>query len=133
MTKGAKFTADISQWAARNRDRLDALARQTSLEMGARVVNKTPFDTGFLRSSWQPSIGAPVTGQSGEAGGPPPDVALSIANMKAGDTFWMTNNASYARFVEFGTSKMAGRFFVTDTVAQWKSVVAAVAKRLGAK
>jgi HK97 gp10 family phage protein len=60
-------------------------------------------------------------------------VALSIANMKAGDTFWMTNNASYARFVEFGTSKMAGRFFVTDTVAQWKSVVAAVAKRLGAK
>jgi hypothetical protein len=131
VSKGAKFTADISQWAARNGEKLDALARQTALEMSAKVVTRTPVDTGFLRSSWQPSIGNPASGSS--ASGATPDVSLTVSNMKAGDTFWMTNNASYARFVEFGTSKMAGRFFVTDTVAQWKSVVAAVAKRLGAK
>jgi HK97 gp10 family phage protein len=45
----------------------------------------------------------------------------------------MTNNASYARFVEFGTSRMPGRFFLTDTVTRWKSIVAKVAKRLGTK
>jgi HK97 gp10 family phage protein len=131
MKTGRQFSADISAWAKANSDRMDALARQTSQEASARVVNRTPVDTGFLRSSWQPSLGKPQAADG--KGNPAGDIGLTVSNMKAGDTFWMTNNAKYARFVEFGTSKMKGRFFVTDTVSQWKNIVSAVAKRLGAK
>lgn len=130
MANGASFKADISAWAVKNADRMEALARQTALEVSTQVVVKTPVDTGFLRSSWQPSIGSPKAGPAASAG---PDVSLTVSNLKPGDTYWMTNNASYARFVEFGTSKMAGRFFLTDTVTRWKSIVAKVAKRLGTK
>lgn len=131
MANGASFKADISAWALKNGARMEALARQTAFEVSKQVVVKTPVDTGFLRSSWQPSIGSPKP--AANPGGGEPDVMLTIVELKPGDTYWMTNNASYARFVEFGTSRMPGRFFLTDTVTRWKSIVAKVAKRLGTK
>jgi hypothetical protein len=135
MKDGRQFNADLGAWAKRAGDRLDALARQTSQEVSERVVRATPVDTGFLRSSWQPSIGSPKSG-SGSEGQPNRalgDIGLVASSVKAGDVYWMTNNAAYARHVEFGTSRMAGRFYVTDTVARWKSIVDRVARDLRLK
>lgn len=135
MKNGKQFTADLGAWAKKAGDKLDALARQACQEISYKVVYQTPVDTGFLRSSWQPSIGTPKSAQGaiGAQAKPLGDVALVCAGVKAGDIFWMTNNARYAKFVEYGTSKMAGRFYVTDTTSQWNSVVQKVAKELGLK
>jgi hypothetical protein len=51
--------------------------------------------------------------------------------MKAGDVYYMTNGANYARHVEYGTSRMAGRFYTTDVVSQWSRIVDKVARDLG--
>lgn len=130
---GKVFNARIGAWARQVNADLDALARQTAQEMAGAVVERTPVDTGFLRGSWQPSIGAPADAiakpdPSGEIARAA--VTLKAAEVKAGDRFFMLNNARYARFVEYGTSRMAGRFFVGDTVAQWRRIVGRVARSL---
>lgn len=137
MKKADLFKIRLGKWKKASDDKLDALARQVCYEMAFRVVEKTPVDTGFLRGSWQPSIGVPKL-----AGDPEPDpggakamgkIAAVIPQIKAGDRFYMMNNANYARAVEYGTSRMAGRHYVGDTVASWPSVVADTAASLGMK
>jgi HK97 gp10 family phage protein len=125
MKTGMQFNADLSAWAKKASGKLDALARQASQEVSFRVVQATPVDTGFLRSSWQPAIGAPKAAQ-GAAGG-------QAKAIKAGDIYWMTNNARYAKFVEYGTTRMSGRFFTTDTASQWQSIVNKIAMELATK
>lgn len=137
MTKADLFKVRLGRWENATKAKLDALARQVCFEMAQRVVEKTPVDTGFLRGSWQPSIGAPQV-----ATDPAPDpagaaasatIAAVIPQIKAGDRFYMLNNASYARAVEYGTSKMAGRHYVSDTVAAWPEIVRSTAAELGLK
>jgi len=135
MANGRTFNADIKAWAAQFPGKMDALARQTSQQVSENVIASTPVDTGFLRSSWQPSIGAPeaAKGAPGAQSQAANAVALTVARMKAGQVYYLTNNANYAKHVEFGTSKMSGRFMVTDNVKRWPFVVESVAKDLGLK
>lgn len=130
------FRAKIEGWKNATKAQIEGIARQTCMEMAERVVRATPVDTGFLRGSWQPAINEPQT----KDGSPDPTGVQSIATVmavgnqvKPGDHFYMLNNASYAKFVEFGTVKMAGRFYVQGTVKQWQAVVSQVAAELGVK
>ncbi|CAB4122347.1 Bacteriophage HK97-gp10, putative tail-component [uncultured Caudovirales phage] len=128
--------AQIGKWKNATDAKIEGLARQVCFEMAERVVTKTPVDTGFLRGSWQPSIGEPqqASGVQDKAGaGALNAAAMVMSDVKAGDRFYMINNAKYARHVEYGTSKMAGRFYVSDTVKNWQAVVDQVAAELGLK
>lgn len=128
MANGRTFRLDLGKWANATQGKLDALVRQTAQEIAQRVVQDTPVDTGFLRASWQPSIGSPSAGAPGA--GSPDTVSLVAAQMKAGEIFYMTNNASYAAYVEFGTSRIAPRYFVTDNVKRFRSIAAKYARIL---
>ncbi len=131
MATGRDFTIQLDQWAKRFAGDMDALARQVCQEIANNVVTDTPVDTGFLRSSWQPSIGAPASSNGNNNGNPITTVAAVAQGVRAGDVFYMINNAEYAPHVEFGTSKMAGRFFLTRNVKRAPSVVAKLAQELG--
>lgn len=126
MANGQTFRLDLSKWAAATQDKLDALVRQTCQEMAERVVRDTPVDTGFLRGSWQPSIGSPSEGTGPGVGA----VSVVAAQMEAGQRFFMINNASYARYVEYGTSRMAPRYFVRDNVGRFQSIADKYARQL---
>jgi len=130
------FRAKIEGWKNATKAQIEGIARQTCMEMAERVVRATPVDTGFLRGSWQPALNTPAT----KEGSPDPTGVQAIATVmavgnqvKPGDHFYMLNNASYAKFVEFGTVKMSGRFYVQGTVKQWQAVVNQVAAELGVK
>jgi hypothetical protein len=134
MNTGRQFSADMSQWRDKLGHKLDGLVRQSCQELSLRVVVDTPVDTGFLRGSWQPSIGAPASaGGTLDPGGAAAQSAVSLTTtgLKAGDTFFMINNAKYARFLEYGTSTIQPRLFVTTNVKRWRSIVNATAKALG--
>lgn len=131
------FTAQIGKFLKDAPEKVDALARQTAQELAKRAVERTPVDVGFLRGSWQPSIGEPSTDHQGKDD---PSGALAMASIsvllpeiKAGVMFYMMNNANYARYVEYGTSKMAGQFYVTDTAKSWPSIVRDCIADLGIK
>lgn len=137
MNNGHQFNISLAAWSNKFEGSMDALARQTSQQIALNVVNDTPVDTGFLRGSWQPAIGGSKfrNKPNGDDGGAAviADVMLTAAQMKAGQKFYMMNNANYAGFVEFGTSRMRARLFVTRNVKRAKSVVSKIARELGAK
>lgn len=136
----SEFKVKMRAWSGATQAQITAVARQSIQEVCFRIVERTPVDTGFLRGSWQPSIGEPqlasgadkapgkedATGAAAQAA-----IGLVIQGIEAGAMFYLTNNASYAQDQEFGTSKMAGRHFVSDSVAEWPKIVKATAKELG--
>lgn len=134
MTSGKEFKAQLGTWATRAGDKLDALLRQSAYEVAERVVRDTPVDTGFLRGNWQPSIGIEPTVQE-KAADPSgaatmADIGLTFEGVQAGDRVWLINNTAYGPFVESGTSKTPGRFFVADNVKAWPAVVEKIAQEL---
>lgn len=142
MQNGKEFKAALAEWADKVGAQADALARQVCQETGFRVVKNTPIDTGFLRGSWQPSIGEIMTSAKEAVTDSVADVALVCTGIKAGDVFYMTNNAAYARRIEYGFVgqdslgrhyNQPPRYFVRDTVAKYREIVTMTAKDLGLK
>jgi hypothetical protein len=143
MSAGSQFNADLSAWANKAQAKLDGLVRQTCQEISENTVKDTPVDTGFLRGSWQPSIGAPAAakGALDQSGAKAlADIGLVVSGVKAGDRFFLVNNAAYARRLEYGfvgedslgrTYNQQGRFFVTRNVKRWPLIVRRMAKVLG--
>ena len=131
---GGVFKLSLQKWAGGVKDKLEAIARQSCMELAERVVNATPVDTGFLRGSWQPSIGGPASfGAQAET------IAAVVSGLKLGEVFMMRNNAVYAMRIEYGfvgTDSLGrhynqqGRYFVTQNVAAWPTIVADMAEQL---
>jgi hypothetical protein len=127
MKGSASLKAQIAAFAQKNEARFDALARQSVQALAHGVVEDTPLDTGFLRGSWQPSIGEPSMTHKGEmdaSGGLiTAKLASIIPQIKTGVIFHMMNNAAYAGYVHDGTTTMAARPWVQNKVAAWPSIV----------
>jgi hypothetical protein len=115
------FSADISAWVKKAGDKSDAFCRIFCSEVAERVVMRTPRDTGFACAGWQ----AAINGQGGGSGSLDPSggetvarVALTAAQVRAGDTFVMQNNVRYIRMLEHGWSNQAPNGMVSLTVAE---------------
>lgn len=146
-TAGGQFKLDLDAWSALTRQQLTALARQSIMEIAERVVTTTPFDTGFLQSSWQPSLNVlprPTDDDGGRSGVSSADplarIGIVVQGLEAGDTFYLVNNARYAMRLEFGfvgpdalgrVYNQPGRYWVTRAVAQWPTIVEQTARDLG--
>jgi len=127
---GREYRIQLTKWAEGFDHIMDALARQTCQEISEGVVRDTPVDTGFLSTSWQPSIGQPLAGEGN--GGTSMQVSAIAASVVAGDIYWMTNNAAYARRIEYGfvgtdslgrTYNQKGRFFVRKNIRRARYIV----------
>ena len=134
-----EFEAAITDWENRVEDDLLAVARQSCQTLAFRVLTDTNVDTGYLRGSWQPAIGEMAAAidadkVSLDPGGGLGQAALAvvIANLKLGETFYYTNNCVYAMRIEYGFVgedslgryyNQAGHYFTTNNVAQWGSIV----------
>ncbi len=139
-SSGSAFKASLGSWAKKAGANLQGLARVSIQDLCEAVTDETNIDTGFLVSSWQPSIEPPnitemidkpkdfVSASAGEAAA---RTALVIPQLKLGMTYYYTNNVKYGPFVEYGTSKFEGFFFVTRNVAKWKTFVNGAAVKLG--
>ena len=106
-----------------------ALIIGDSLVAAGRYGPGTPYDTGFLRSSWRASRNAPETveGVAGtsDAPTPEPDLSPGILGARAGDVLYFTNSAEYAGIVE------ERQPFVAPVAANVPQIVADVARQLG--
>lgn len=137
MVTVESFTLDISRWVAKAKGNTERFAIEFIQDLNQAVVENPghPLKTGFLRGSWHAAIGAPPDGVLG--GAPDMSGALTVSTMnlvaaelKIGDTYYARNGASYAYFVEYGTSKMAARAFVRGPLANWRAIGDATAARI---
>lgn len=142
MAGQQSFDAQVGDWVAQTKERLEAVFKESAQRTISLMVKYTPVDTGFLRASVRASTSAmPKIIPTAKGGGVnvPYDsgaVLMTIAGAKLGQTIYVGYTANYARHVEYGTSKMAARRFVGRAASQWQRTVRQVSadlqKRAGA-
>lgn len=133
------FNAQVASHVAKYRQRLEAVFKQSAQDVieqaqepqpsvkltgGSFEIGKIPVDTSFLRNS----LIAGLNGSSSLTG--PDSYVLAVASAVLGDTIQAGWIAEYARDVEYGTSKMAGRFFMRSAAQNWQAIVTENAARL---
>lgn len=109
-----------------------ATTRQASIkETGTFEVGKLPVDWGELIGETRIEVlGASVT-EGSPANATPPDIALAVALFDAGEDITLIFSSDHARFIEYGTSRMPGRFYVRTAVADWQAIVDEAARKVG--
>lgn len=120
------FTAQIAAFAEKAQRKAELVLKQSAQDVFEIAQTpkaqggNMPVDTGTLRNSFQ-------SGLNGTALTTGPDAyVMTIAGMELGDVLfggWGGGEASYARYVEYGTSKMAGSFFALRAAQQWQQIV----------
>lgn len=107
-------------------DQLVKLHRKISLEALARIILKTPVDTGRARGNWQvginkyPSNQLDVTDKSGDKA-----LAKGIAKTLKIPPFanvWISNNVDYIIYLEEGTSKQSPKGMIKLTIEELKGM-----------
>lgn len=98
--------------------------RQPSIkEIGSFQIGLLPVDTGELVQSQVTAINGSLQG-SGDG-----SYVGTIAGLEVGDVFFHGFQAEHAPYVENGTSKFPGRFFVREAVMPWQQIVDASAAK----
>lgn len=118
------FTAQIKAFTDRTKEKLETVIKQSAQEvfsiaqtpkaMGGRM----PVDTGFLRNSLIAELNGGTVGGGADA------YVMAIAGMDLGDTVFAGWTANYARHMEYGTSRVAGNFYMLSAAQQWQAIVA---------
>ena len=117
------FTLSLRQFAQKAGDRGDQMVRAVVLEVSARLIVRSPVDTGRFRSNWHYSLNAMV-GTTGER------LDLSTVNgldklpaKASGKVHYIQNNLPYAQRLEHGWSKQAPIGMVGLTALEFISIV----------
>jgi hypothetical protein len=118
------FTAQIKGFTDRAKEKIEAVVKQSAQEVFSIAQTpvaqggRMPVDTGFLRNSMVSEINGATVAGGGDA------YVLAVAGMDLGDVIFAGWTAEYARFQEYGTSKMAGNFYMLGAAQQWQAIVA---------
>jgi hypothetical protein len=125
-----KFTAQINAWSEKAKRNMALVVKQSAqdvFEIAQTPVAKggnMPVDTGFLRNSL-------ISGLNGNGSFEGADsYVLAIAEMEMGDVMIGGWTAAYAVHQEYGTTSMAGRFYMRGAAQQWQGIVARNAAKL---
>lgn len=117
------FTAQIKAFADRTQEKIEAVVKQSAQEVFTIAQTpkaqggRMPVDTGFLRNSLIASLNGSTVGGGADA------YVLAVAGAELGDTIFAGWTASYARFMEYGTSKTPANFFMLSAAQQWGAIV----------
>ena len=131
------FTADLQRFAQATQRNLNDTVRGVVLELGTRIVKRSPVDTGRFRGNWQVNAGGPDIRTNEpfdkQALGSPPS-AVTFERWKSeiqaatiGNTFYITNSLPYAARLEYeGWSQQAPIGMVRVTVVEYQQIIAQV-------
>lgn len=131
MARGS-FRLEIAEFAKQAGDKADIAVRKIMLDLFARLVEKSPVDTGRFRRNWQYSVNARATGTidgnwTTQSRAPPPETP-QIAAGAFGKVHIIANNLPYAQRLENGSSKQAPLGMVGLTLNEFNSIVSKAAR-----
>jgi hypothetical protein len=121
------FEIAVGAWCAQAKEKEDIVVRKVMLDLWARLIEKSPVDTGRFRRNWQYSVNVRATGTidghwTSENRAPPPSLP-TIGAGAFGKVHWITNNVPYANRLETGYSKQAPLGMVGLTAMEFITVV----------
>lgn len=128
------FTKDLDAFLAKAQANMDAVLQGTAAEVGKRLVERTPVESGAARGNWTVGINAPNVVETGrtDPGGSETVAAIAEAAKAArdGDSVYITNTSSYIAQLEDGSSTQAPNGMVSVTASEGAAIVEAVARRV---
>jgi hypothetical protein len=120
-------TIKHSDWIKKQKASLLVIARKSPAALAAKVVKKTPVDTGVLRGSWTASLNNPIANNV-HRGERNPQAYTVSSRLGLNDEFYYMNGQHYARKIEYGYSKQAPNGMLRTSVAEWQQIVNGVVR-----
>jgi hypothetical protein len=122
-----KFSLDVSKFVNQYKIRIDLVIKKIVFDMFARIVLRSPVDTGRFRANWMIASGQ-MDVTTTEATDKSDDAAPTLAKLgkfeiKEGESVFITNSLPYAIPLEHGHSKQAPQGMVRITVSEFPGVV----------
>ena len=115
------FELQLRAFADKAKGNADAAVREVVLEVGRRLVIRSPVDTGRFRSNWFYGVDAPPSESTLGVGSA--EVHGDIPAKAAGHVHYVVNNLPYAWRLENGYSKQAPAGMVGLTVVEFAGIV----------
>lgn len=98
MASPEEFKISIDKWVHGADRKGEEFASTFCLELASEIQENTPVKTGNLKSQWRASINGEASdieeGTTAEE---------AVSGLRVGDSFFFTNHAAYAIYVEYGT------------------------------
>lgn len=148
MAEAEQFAVALDAFVKKAKGRADTVVRKIVLDIGTRVVMRSPvgdpslwegpapkgYTGGRFRANWQYGENAAPSGVLDERDPSGIQVvnriASSIQPQAAGKVHFLTNNLPYAMRLETGWSQQAPQGMVGITVREYRSIVANAVKAL---
>lgn len=89
--------------------------RKVALDGMARLIRKSPVDTGRFKANWSTSINLMHTETTESTEVNISEQSKEIADYKLGQTMFLHNNLVYAIPLEYGHSKQAPKGWIRNT------------------
>jgi hypothetical protein len=124
-----QFVLQLSEFAKKAGQNADLVIKKVAIDILARVIQRSPVDTGRFRGNWQLTVGSPSSGtrQAADKSGATTVEAGSkvIAKFEAGPDIFIVNNLPYGPRLEYeGWSKQAPAGMVRVTVSEFEGLIA---------
>jgi len=113
------FQADLNAFAEKLELNIGVVVEKIGNDLLAKIVKRTPVDTGRMRSSWAVSLSEP-SGYMPDKEGPFFDAQFptTIGPITGKTTLWIVSNLVYAEPLENGHSKQSPQGMVKISVAE---------------
>lgn len=140
-----RFLTDLKSFNTEVTRDVNLIRRKIMLEIGRRVILKTPVDKGGARGGWQMTTGAPATGDVERLGGEAlAELIQVVGQSKVEDVMFFSNLTPYIVKLEHGgypdppkkgTGKTTGGFstqaprgMMRITLAEFEGIVHVITK-----
>lgn len=139
------FALDITNWVIKAKGNVNAVIRKVAFDMGARIIMRTPVDTGRARGNWLLGLGSPqfYSARADKHKTPVNDQGRGQSSAKdsllnglqafeatSGQSIFITNSVPYIGKLEYGSSKQAPAGMVRITVAEFKQIAEQAARNV---
>ena len=121
---------NLDEWHFKNRETFKKVVAGVVLDMGGRIIRRTPVDTGRARGNWNFSLDRPDTSVDPNKKKKNRVLRKSeLPDIDGKHTIFIVNNLDYIVELEKGSSTQAPKGMVEVTRQEWQRVLDANARK----
>jgi hypothetical protein len=130
----ARWSLPIKAYVDRTKGNLNAAVRACALEITARIMVRSPVDTGRFRGNWMIDCDVVPTGfdwdkQDPSGGGVIAEATAKLSGYQIGDRIRLRNNLPYSVALEYGHSDQAPQGMVRVTLVEFGAISSRAARK----
>lgn len=118
------ISAQLNRIKAESMQKVEKIYRGSMLEMGRRIILRSPVDTGAFRANWNSDYRLDNSYDENNSDPNKSDGRLveKVNGLSAEKKFFFANSLPYARRLEDGWSQQAPIGMVKVTAAEWRDI-----------